>query len=267
MLCCAAEDCKDEKRKGKQTQYEDPACGHCEHRRRFSDFFAGYLLDRDAGLARSHQFTQSLGLGYANVTQLGIVTRAPSGFKFDLCQSHDPRQRLLLDTDVLNSLIGDRPRCPAQYPLFDPDIVLAYKIAKAHPAEPAGEQAEKQRYQYYDRNQNRVVGRPHAEHCGDNREHQLRQAGNETDEQANDVQPFAFVSRHLSVGIERRRDTMNWRATDGPLVCARGVRVFEVGRAQIASCRIAARMVSRMTSASAWSSPGKLTVLLWLPAV
>ena len=173
---------------------------------------------------------------HADKAQPGIIAGTAAGFEFDLAQAEKPRQRLLLDTDILNSLERNRTRAAAQHTLFNPDVILTDKIAKARQCEPTEKQAEKQNAQNDDRNKNGTIGLAGAEYGGEKRKYQLGQSRDKANQYAGYMQPLSIIGRGL--------------APDGKRL------------AHIASCRIAARMVSRMASASAWRSPGSVTRLL-----
>ena len=120
--------------------------------------------------------------------------------------------------------------------------MFADEILKPQPCQPTKEQAEYQNNRDDDGNENRIVGFSDTEDRGNHRKHQLRKPRDKADQQAADMQPFAI---------------------DGGRQILRRINGF----VHKLSCRIAARMASRIASASAFARPGNATLLLWLPAV
>ena len=202
------------------------------------------MADADlSALVGFHQFPQAVGFFDAYKAELRVIPVTAAGFELDFPEREKARQGLLFDADILNPLERNRACVSADNSAFDANIMLANVIMEPHPRQPAKKETEQENRTDSGNGNQRVVTSPRAEKGGKYGKNELRQSGDEADEQAEDVELYSFIPGFLDI------------------------RVLGVGIGQIVSARIAARMASRIAKASAWSKPGNVTVLLWLPAV
>ena len=197
----------------------------------------------------AHQFAQALTLSFRKIAQSDLVLAARPGFEPHLGQAEQAGEEFLFQADVLYPLIGHGTRAARQKAALDPDIRFAHRISKASPAGIGDGEIER-------------------DDGDDDRREKGKRAGLFVlrDREGEEAEGEDQLAEHGHAAHGEAQPVGSPRVSGCRRRAARARLPARVRR-HCVSRRIAARIVSRMASASSCLSPGSVTEALWLPAV